>query len=51
MKETWKNNWIVPLLLLLLAAVCLLTVVLGSNQSFSSMPISQTFAGEYSRDG
>ena len=51
MKGTWKNNWIVSLLLVLLAAVCLLTVVLRSNQSFLAMPIPQSFAGEYSRDG
>ena len=51
MKERWKNNWIVPLLLFLLAAICLLTVVLRSNQSSLSKPLPQTFTGEYSRDG
>ena len=51
MKEKWKNNWIVPLLLFLLAAICLLTVVLRSNQSSLSKPLPQTFTGEYSRDG
>ena len=50
MKRTWKNNWIVPLLLVLLAAICLLTVVLGNNQASLAVPLPQTFAGEYSRD-
>ena len=45
MKEKWKNNWIVPLLLFLLAAICLLTVVLRSNQSSLSKPLPQTFTG------
>ena len=51
MKEKWKNNWIVPCFLFLLAAVCLLTVVLRSNQSSLSKPLLQTVTGEYSRDG
>lgn len=51
MREAWKNNWIVSLLLFLLAAACLLTVVLGSNQASLAMPLPQTFTGEYSRDG
>lgn len=51
MKRTWKNNWIVPLLLFLLATICLLSVVLMSNQASLSIPLPQTFAGEYSRDG
>ena len=51
MKERWKNNWILPLFLFLLSAICLLTVVLGSNQSSLPKPLPQTFTGEYSRDG
>ena len=51
MKDRWKNNWIVPLILFLLAAICLLTVVLRSNQSSLSKPLPQTFTGEYRRDG
>lgn len=51
MKERWKNNWIEPFLLFLLAAICLLTVVLRSNQSSLSKPLLQIFTGEYSRDG
>lgn len=51
MRGTWKNNWMVSLLLFLLAAICLLTVVLRSNQASLSMPLPQTFIGEYSRDG
>lgn len=51
MKDRWKNNWIVPLILFLLAAICLLTVALGSNQASLPIPLPQTFTGEYSRDG
>lgn len=51
MRGKWKINWIVPLLLFLLAAVCLLTVVPGNNQASLAMPLPQTFAGAYSRDG
>ena len=40
-----------PLLLFLLAAICLLTVVLRSNQSSLPRPLPRTFTGEYSRDG
>ena len=51
MKERWKNNWIVSLLLFLLSAICLLTVVLRGNQSSLSKPLLQIFTGEYSWDG
>ena len=51
MKKKWEKNWIAPLLLLLLVAICLLTVVLRSNQSSLSKPFPQTITGEYSRDG
>ena len=45
MKERWKNNWIVSLLLFLLSAICLLTVVLRGNQSSLSKPLLQIFTG------
>ena len=45
MKETWKNNWIVPLLLLLLAAVCLPTGPLPAPSIPVRTPILNTSGG------
>ncbi|MGN1350506.1 MAG: sensor histidine kinase [Anaerovoracaceae bacterium] len=51
MEAKWKHIRMVPVLLFLLAALCLLAVVAGNIQSMTAMPISQSFTGEYSRDG
>ena len=51
MKSKRTYNWLVSLILFLLAATCLLTMILKSNQSSLSKPMLQTFTGEYSRDG
>ena len=51
MKKREIRGGIVPLLLFLLAAVCLLCVVLGSNQATTARPLQLSFEGEYSRDG
>lgn len=51
MKDRLKYNWVINLLPFLLAAGCLLSAVLGSNQSILSLPVQQCFHGEYSRDG
>ena len=51
MKSKRTYNWLVSLMLFLLAATCLLTMILKSNQSSLSKPMLQTFTGEYSRDG
>ena len=44
-------NYLALAVLLLLAAVCLLSVSLNNNQAALSMPIPLTFSGEYSYDG
>ena len=51
MKAKFQYNWIGNLVVFLLAVICLLTMVLRSNQSSLSEPLLQTVTGEYSRDG
>ena len=50
-KAKLQYNWIGNILVFWLAAVCLLTMVLKSNQASLSKPLLQTFTGEHSRDG
>ncbi len=51
MKSKRTYNWLVSLILFLLAATCLLTMILKSNQSSLPKPLLRIFTGEYSRDG
>lgn len=51
MKAKFQYNWIGNLVVFLLAATCLLTMILKSNQSSLSKPLLRIFTGEYSRDG
>lgn len=51
MKAEFQYNWIGNFLVFLLAVICVLFVVLKSNQASLSKPLLQTFTGEYSRDG
>lgn len=51
MKNHLRYDRLGSLLLFLLAAACLLSAVLGSNQAALSRPLQQTFVGSYSRDG
>jgi len=51
MKAKFQYNWIGNLVVFLLAVICLLTMVLRSNQASLSEPSPQTITGSYSRDG
>ena len=51
MKAKFQYNWIGNLVVFLLAVICLLTMVLRSNQASLSKPSPQTITGSYSRDG
>ena len=46
-----KGKISIQVILLILAAVCLIVMLRGNNQAIMGIPIPQTFSGEYSRDG
>ena len=46
-----KLKFAAQAVIILLAAVCLFAMTSGSNQAIASMPIPETFEGEYSIDG
>ena len=46
-----KLKFAAQAVIILLAAVCLFVMASGSNQSTASIPIPETFEGEYRIDG
>lgn len=46
-----KIEFAITAVLMILAVICLAVMTAGSNQSIASMPIKESFNGEYSLDG
>lgn len=46
-----KTEFAITAVLIILAVICLTVMTVGSNQSIASIPIKESFNGEYSLDG